>query len=88
MNHWPELSAQALADVQAALARGNKIEAIKIYRKATGAELVEAKAAIERADPQMRDDVVKRNSPNHTLLLLVILIIIAATCAAIILFAR
>lgn len=35
------------ADVQAALARGNRIEAIRLMRAATGMSLAEAKAAIE-----------------------------------------
>ena len=37
--------------IQEALRRGNKIEAIKIYRELTGVGLAEAKAAIERAEP-------------------------------------
>lgn len=37
--------------VQEALRRGNKIEAIKIYRELTGVGLAEAKEAIERAGP-------------------------------------
>ncbi len=36
--------------VQEALRRGNKIEAIKIYRELTGVGLAEAKQAIERAE--------------------------------------
>lgn len=36
--------------VQDALRRGNKIEAIKIYRELTGLGLAEAKAAIEKAE--------------------------------------
>ena len=36
--------------VQDALRRGNKIEAIKIYRELTGAGLAEAKQAIDRAE--------------------------------------
>ena len=35
--------------IQDALRRGNKIEAIKIYRELTGVGLAEAKEAIERA---------------------------------------
>ena len=35
--------------IQDALRRGNKIEAIKIYREMTGVGLAEAKDAIERA---------------------------------------
>jgi len=36
--------------IQDALRRGNKIEAIKIYRELTGVGLAEAKQAIDRAD--------------------------------------
>jgi ribosomal protein L7/L12 len=36
--------------VQEALRRGNKIEAIKIYRELTGVGLAEAKQAIDRAE--------------------------------------
>jgi len=37
------------AQVQDALRRGNKIEAIKLYRELTGAGLAEAKDAIDNA---------------------------------------
>ena len=40
--------------VQEALRRGNKIEAIKIYRELTGVGLAEAKQAIERAEQRNR----------------------------------
>jgi ribosomal protein L7/L12 len=36
--------------IQEALRRGNKIEAIKIYRELTGVGLAEAKDAIDRAE--------------------------------------
>ena len=36
--------------IQEALRRGNKIEAIKIYRDLTGVGLAEAKKVIDRAD--------------------------------------
>lgn len=36
--------------IQDALRRGNKIEAIKIYRELTGVGLAEAKEAIDRAE--------------------------------------
>ena len=42
----PALSPQ----IQDALRRGNKIEAIKIYRELTGVGLAEAKQAIERGE--------------------------------------
>ena len=37
--------------IQEALRRGNKIEAIKIYRELTGVGLAEAKQAIDKAEP-------------------------------------
>ena len=37
-------------EVLIALERGNKIEAIKLYREATGAGLAEAKDAVEAAE--------------------------------------
>jgi ribosomal protein L7/L12 len=43
-NSDPMLSPQ----IQDALRRGNKIEAVKIYRELTGVGLAEAKQAIER----------------------------------------
>jgi ribosomal protein L7/L12 len=45
-NSDPALATQ----VQDALRRGNKIEAIKIYRELTGVGLAEAKQAIDRAE--------------------------------------
>ncbi len=43
----PELPPEALAEVRAALAAGNKIEAIKLYREHTGLGLKEAKDAVD-----------------------------------------
>ena len=45
-NSDPVLSPQ----IQEALRRGNKIEAIKIYRELTGVGLAEAKQVIDRAE--------------------------------------
>ena len=45
-NSDPALAPQ----VQEALRRGNKIEAIKLYRQLTGVGLAEAKQAIDRAE--------------------------------------
>ena len=41
-------------EIQEALRRGNKIEAIKIYRELTGVGLAEAKQAIERLESRSR----------------------------------
>ena len=40
--------------IQEALRRGNKLEAIKIYRELTGVGLAEAKEAIDRAERFIR----------------------------------
>lgn len=40
--------------VQEALRRGNKIEAIKIYRELTGVGLAEAKQVIDRAEQSIK----------------------------------
>jgi ribosomal protein L7/L12 len=42
------------AEVQDALQRGQKIEAIKLYRQATGVGLKEAKDAVEAAERDMK----------------------------------
>lgn len=42
-----------LPQIQDALRRGNKIEAIKIYRELTGVGLVEAKQAVENLESRL-----------------------------------
>jgi ribosomal protein L7/L12 len=55
----PGVQADALADdaadaeIRAQLAAGNKLEAIKIYRQATGSDLTSAKAAVEAIERSM-----------------------------------
>ena len=49
-NTEPSLSPQ----IQDALRRGNKIEAIKLYRELTGVGLAEAKDAIDKAEKFIR----------------------------------
>jgi len=48
-NSDPVLSSQ----IQDALRRGNKIEAIKIYRELTGVGLAEAKQAVENLESRL-----------------------------------
>jgi ribosomal protein L7/L12 len=50
----PNSDAALAPQVQEALRRGNKIEAIKIYRELTGVGLVEAKQAIDRAEQSIK----------------------------------
>lgn len=44
------LSAESQAAIRSALARGNKIEAVKLYREATGLGLAESKEAVEQME--------------------------------------
>ena len=46
----PSANPVLLPQIQDALRRGNKIEAIKIYRELTGVGLAEAKDAIDKAE--------------------------------------
>jgi ribosomal protein L7/L12 len=55
-----ELSADALAQIEAALFGGRKIEAIRLYREATGKGLLEAKNGVEALEAQLR-----ANSPER-----------------------
>ncbi len=48
------LSDEQWAQIKAALNGGRKIEAIKLYREATGVGLKEAKDAIDALDAEMR----------------------------------
>ncbi|HET6598215.1 MAG TPA: ribosomal protein L7/L12 [Anaerolineales bacterium] len=48
--HEPNADPIRSPQLQDALRRGNKIEAIKIYRELTGMGLAEAKEAIDRAE--------------------------------------
>jgi Ribosomal protein L7/L12 C-terminal domain len=47
---WANLDPQTEAAINDAMARGNKIEAIKIVREATGLGLKESKEAVDRLD--------------------------------------
>ena len=45
---------QNLIPIKEAIFRGRKIETIKLYRKATGAGLAEAKIAVEKLEAELR----------------------------------
>jgi hydrogenase maturation factor len=90
MNFWPELSPETTAQIEAALRRGQKIEAIKIYRDATHCGLKEAKDAIERgdsivADASTNDVVVRASGPNW---LTIIFVLISLAIAAVVILLR
>jgi hypothetical protein len=98
-NRWPGISDQAAAQIEAALARGHKIEAIKIYRQETNCGLKEAKDAIEAGEAgtapaggkDWRRDVAsgspKRAGPNWLTMVLV-LIVVGVVLAALLLALR
>jgi hypothetical protein len=48
------LNAEQMTGVRDALFQGEKITAIKIYREATGSQLVDAKAAVEAIERELR----------------------------------
>ena len=48
------LTNEQMTEVKEALFRGQKIAAIKIYRKATGTGLSEAKGAVEKLEVELR----------------------------------
>jgi len=50
-----QLTEEQIADISNALAGGRKIEAIKIYRDATGEGLKEAKDFIEALIPKLKE---------------------------------
>lgn len=50
----PQADPVLAPQIQDALRRGNKIEAIKLYRELTGVGLAEAKEAIDRAEQSIR----------------------------------
>ena len=63
-NFWPELRPQTAAQIEACLRRGEKIEAIVIYREATNAGLKEAKDAIERGASLIPPEKPKNSAPS------------------------
>jgi hypothetical protein len=88
-NLWPELPPAAAANVDSALARGNKIDAIKIYRDATHCGLKEAKEAIERGDAKpafsSANPIITRTTGPNWLTMVLALIILAIIAAIILL---
>lgn len=57
----------ALPEIQAAVFAGRKIDAIKLYREATGIGLAEAKEAVEAMEAELRAGAPERfQSPQQT----------------------
>jgi hypothetical protein len=58
---------EVLAPIQAALLAGRKVEAIKVYREATGKGLAEAKDAVEAMEAELRARTPERfQTPQQT----------------------
>lgn len=51
-----KLTAAQAYDIERALMRGRKIDAVAVYRKATGAGLTEAKAEVEKIEQKLRKE--------------------------------
>ena len=92
-NRWPNLPDTTASQIDDALARGNKIEAIKLYRQATNCGLKEAKEAIEQAEAAMpkdwrKDSITPQTKrPNSNWLTWLITLIIVASILWVILIA-
>ena len=57
-----EPSPEEVQEIADALASGRKIEAIKMYREATGAGLAEAKAFVEALIPKLKEQDPERGA--------------------------
>jgi ribosomal protein L7/L12 len=68
-NYWPELRPETAARIEASIRRGDKIEAIKLYREANAVGLKEAKDAIDRANDLLPDQTapIKRAQRSDSL---------------------
>jgi len=81
---------ESLAEVEDALFQGKKIQAIKLYRKATDAGLAEAKMAVERIERELRFKSPNKflsDSPDEGCLGVVVLFCIIVV-AAVLWFAK
>lgn len=83
-----QLPAEAAAQIEAALARGNKIEAIKLYRHAANCGLKEAKDAIEQMAPANPTASSNSRPKSNSLAFLLALIIIAIALIAFLIASR
>jgi hypothetical protein len=74
--------------IEAALFRGNKIEAIKLYREAAGCQLMEAKNAVEAIEKELRKSkpaLFARRSSNGIAIRLVLIAIALVVLAYVLL---
>jgi hypothetical protein len=100
-NRWSGIPDQAARAIEAAMARGRKIEAIKIYRQATNCGLKEAKEAIEaiefgaKADAatasganDWRREMAQQRRGSSWLTMFLVLVVVAAILATLLLALR
>lgn len=101
-NRWSGISEEAAAEIEAALARRNKIDAIKIYREATNCGLKEAKDAVEAVEGggvvgTTRDQgndlsgvgrEVRKRSGSSWLTMVLVLVVVGVILAAVLLAMR
>jgi|WetSurMetagenome_2_1015567.scaffolds.fasta_scaffold158720_2 hypothetical protein len=60
-----QLTDQQRKSIEAAIFAGNKIEAIKLYREATGIGLAEAKQAVETMEASLRQQHPEKFSASR-----------------------
>jgi ribosomal protein L7/L12 len=85
----PSPSADAMQEVSALIVAGRKIEAIKVYRKAVGVDLKDAKDAVDALEAKINPAaVVTRDAAMRRRLVVSGLLVVAALAALVFLLTR
>jgi len=85
----PSLAADAMQEVSALIAAGRKIEAIRVYRKAVGVDLKDAKDAVDALEVKINPGaVVTRDAAMRRRLVLTGFLVVAALAALVFLLTR
>src|SRR5688500_20320732 len=77
------LSDSQLAEIQAEIFAGRKIQAIKLYREATNEGLKEAKDAVEAMTSELRETAADRFAPGSAGGCVPILVVAAFACVVV-----
>lgn len=84
----PSLSADAMQEVSALIAAGRKIEAIKVYRKAAGVDLKDAKDAVDALEGRINPAAVVTRAAAMRRVVVSGLVVVAALVALVFLLTR
>jgi ribosomal protein L7/L12 len=84
----PSLSADAMQEVSALIAAGRKIEAIKVYRKAAGVDLKDAKDAVDALEGHINPAAVVTRAAAMRRVVVSGLVVVAALVALVFLLTR